>query len=174
MKIIEATNKDFLGLMRFYDSMCTALDEKEFLPNGDKGGFPSDNMVLSAIREHNQFIGIEDDRIVAAYILSHNCDKVYHTVQWQIEATEKEVMILHALRVSPQYGGRGFSKKLMEYAIETAKLRKQKAIRLDVLEGNFIPEKMYASYGFKYIDTVQIFYEDIGETMRFRLMELVL
>ena len=32
-----------------------------------------------------------------------------------------------------------------------------------------ISEMMYASYGFQYIDTVEIFYEDIGEPMRFRL-----
>ena len=32
-----------------------------------------------------------------------------------------------------------------------------------------ILEKMYASYGFQYIDTVEIFYEDIGEPMHFRL-----
>ena len=32
-----------------------------------------------------------------------------------------------------------------------------------------IHEKMYASYGFQYIDTVEIFYEDIGEPMLFRL-----
>lgn len=42
----------------------------------------------------------------------------------------------------------------MESAIKTAKERNQKAIRLDVLEGNTIPEKMYASYGFQYIAMV--------------------
>lgn len=91
-----------------------------------------------------------------------------------MNAKPDAVMILHALRVSPQYGGRGYAKRLVEHAIATAKERNQKAIRLDVLEGNTIPERMYAAYGFQYVDTVEICYEDIGEYMRFRLMELAL
>ena len=160
--------------MQFYNDMCEVLDGKEFLPNGDKGGFPSAEMVSGAINEQEQFIGIEDGKNIAAFILNHNFDEAYRSVQWQTNAESNKVMILHALRVSPQYGGRGYSKKLMESSIKAAKERKQKAIRLDVLEGNTIPEKMYASYGFQYIDTVEIFYEDIGEPMRFRLMELIL
>ena len=174
MKIREATSNDFTELMLFYNDMCKALDGKEFLPNGDKGGFPSSEMVAEAINEHGQFIGIEDDKIISAYILNHNCDESYNSVHWQVDAKADEVMILHALRVSPQYAGRGYSKKLMESAIRIAKERNQQAIHLDVLEGNTIPEKMYTTYGFKYIDTVEIYYKDIGEPMRFRLMELVL
>ena len=83
-------------------------------------------------------------------------------------------MILHALRVLPEYSGRGYAKKLVEHAIRTAGKRNQKAIRLDVIVGNTVPEKIFLKYGFEYIDTVEMLYEDIGEVIRFRLMELAL
>ena len=83
-------------------------------------------------------------------------------------------MILHALRVLPDYGGRGFSKQLVEHAIRTAKNWSQKAIRLDCIVGNDIPVKVYQSFGFQYVDTVEITYADIGAPMQFRLYELVL
>ena len=154
--------------------MCEVLGEKDFLPEGDKGGFPSDEMVKNAIAEKDQFIGIEDGQIVAAYIMNHDCDEAYHTVQWLTDAEDKEMVVLHALRVLPEYGGRGYSKQLVQHAIDTARERGLKSIRLDCIEGNDIPQKMYMSFGFAYVDTVEITYADIGIPRKFLLYEFVL
>ena len=70
----------------------------------ERKGFPSRKMVEDAIQQHDQFIGEEDGRIMAAYIMDHECDQIYDTVQWQIKADRNEIMILHALRVLPEYG----------------------------------------------------------------------
>ena len=154
--------------------MCEVLGEKDFLPEGDKGGFPSDEMVKNAITEKDQFIGIEDGQIVAAYIMNHDCDEAYHTVRWLTDAEDKEMVVLHALRVLPEYGGRGYSKQLVQHAIDTARERGLKSIRLDCIEGNDIPQKMYMSFGFAYVDTVEITYVDIGIPRKFLLYEFVL
>lgn len=174
MEIREAEWKDLDELMKFYKIMCEVLGKKSFLPNGNKGGFPSQKMVENAIRQHEQFIGEEDDQIMAAYIMNHDCDQVYDAVQWQIKADRNEVMALHALRVLPEYAGKGNSKKLVEHAIQMARERKQKAIRLDCIEGNDVPQKMYMSFGFNYIDTVEIIYADIGVPRKFLVFELLL
>ncbi|HAX30317.1 MAG TPA: GNAT family N-acetyltransferase [Oscillibacter sp.] len=154
--------------------MCEVLGEKDFLPEGDKGGFPSDEMVKNAIAEKDQFIGIEDGQIVAAYIMNHDCDEAYHTVRWLTDAEDKEMVVLHALRVLPEYGGRGYSKQLVQHAIDTARERGLKSIRLDCIEGNDIPQKMYMSFGFAYVDTVEITYVDIGIPRKFLLYEFAL
>lgn len=80
MKIVEATKDNLTEIMLFYNEMCEVLGQKSFLPNGNKGGFPSQAMVETAIKEGCQFIGIEDKKIVAAYILSHDCDDAYQSV----------------------------------------------------------------------------------------------
>ena len=174
MLIRCAEEKDFRELRQFYDRMCEVLGEKVFLPEGDKGGFPSDEMVKNAIAEKNQFIGIEDGQIVAAYIMNHDCDETYHTVRWLTDAEDKEMVVLHALRVLPEYGGRGYSKQLVQHAIDTARERGLKSIRLDCIEGNDIPQKMYMSFGFAYVDTVEITYVDIGIPRKFLLYEFAL
>lgn len=110
----------------------------------------------------------------SSYIINHDCDDAYHTVQWHINAEKNEVVILHALRVLPDYGGRGYSKQLVKHAIQTAKSWKQKAIRLDCIVGNDVPVKVYTSFGFEYVDTVAITYADIGIPMQFKLYELLL
>ena len=150
MIIRYAEEKNFIELRQFYDGMCKVLSGKDFLPEGDKGGFPPDEMIKDAIKERNQFIGIEDGRIVAAYIMNHDRDEAYHAVKWLIDANDNETVVLHALRVLPEYGGRGYSKQLVKHAIDTARERNIKSIRLDCIEGNDIPQKMYMSFGFKY------------------------
>ena len=59
MKIKQATMCDFEEIMSFYNVMCEVLGEKDFLPDGDKGGFPSQDMVKDAIYSGFQFVGIE-------------------------------------------------------------------------------------------------------------------
>ena len=53
-------------------------------------------MIKDAIKERNQFIGIEDGRIVAAYIMNHDRDEAYHAVKWLIDANDNETVVLHA------------------------------------------------------------------------------
>ena len=174
MEIRSAYQTDVSELLSFYNRMCAVLGAQDFLPEGDKGGFPSETMIREAIEQNGQFVGIEDGRIVAAYIIDHNCDSVYHSVRWQISAKPEEVMVLHALRVLPEYGGRGYSKQLVRHAIQTAKERGQKAIRLDCIEGNDIPQNMYQSLGFQCMGFAEITYPDIGMPRKFLLYEILL
>ena len=39
-----------------------------------------------------------------------------------------------------------------------------RAIRLDVLKGNLPAEKVYLKMGFRYVDTLPMYYEDTGIT----------
>ena len=59
MIIRYAEEKNFIELRQFYDGMCKVLSEKDFLPEGDKGGFPPDEMIKDAIKERNEEKAIE-------------------------------------------------------------------------------------------------------------------
>ena len=89
MKIVQATNDNLTELMSFYSVMCDVLGEKSFLPNGDKGGFPSQAMVEESIKGGCQFIGIEDNKIVAAYIL--NMIATVHIIQFTGKSTPQKM-----------------------------------------------------------------------------------
>ena len=174
MQIRTATQADHPNVMVFYDAMNAEIGRQAFLHIQYRGGFPPNDMVVSAIDNRELFVGEEDGRIVAAYIMNSEADAAYNTVQWQIVAPKDQVCILHALRVDLAYGRRGFARRLVLHSIETATRRGKKAIRLDCLDENEAPQKMYLSLGFRYIGTVPILYEDIGESRDFRLYELVL
>ena len=171
MVIREAKKEDLQEVMLFFDMMCKELGKQDFLPEGNKGGFPPEDMVVSAIDGRELYVGETDGIIMAAYIMNHTADEAYENVRWQKDLPKEQVVVLHALRVSPEYSGKGYATRLVEHAIETAKQKGNKAIRLDCIEGNYVPHKMYGSLGFKYIDTVEILYEDIGVPRKFLLFE---
>ena len=67
MIIRYAEEKNFIELRQFYDGMCKVLSGKDFLPEGDKGGFPPDEMIKDAIKERNQFIDRKSTRLNSSH-----------------------------------------------------------------------------------------------------------
>lgn len=174
MLIRLANQEDFEELRSFYILMNEVINKRTDLYNENNAYFPSDEMMLAAIENQFQYVGIEDGKIVAGVIANHDCDGAYEKAKWQIKATREEVTVMHALRVLPEYGGRGYAKQMISFLLEHGKQSGQKAVRLDVLEGYEGPLKMYMGFGFSYIDTMEIFYEDIGKPVRFKLLEKIL
>ena len=62
---------------------------------------------------------------------------------------------------------------MVQKAIDIAKETGMKAIRLDVLGGNIPAERLYQGFGFRYMATLKMYYEDTGWT-DFKLYEYVL
>lgn len=170
MIIRAARTDDFTELKDFYFRTNEVINVRNNDFNPDNPVFPSDEMILSAVKNGEQFIGIEDGVIAAAFIANSECDESYRQVKWKVDAADDEFWVLHALRVSPDYEGRGFAKQMITFFIELAAERGLKALRLDVTEGYSV-ERMYYPFGFEYIGTVEILYEDIGHPRRFRLFE---
>lgn len=173
MILREASIEELDNLNAFYFEMNRLINTRTDKYNPNNPVFPSPEMVQEAILNHQQFVGTEDGRIACACIANHRCADAYDTANWQLALTRDEFWVLHALRVHPDFEGRGFAKQMLTYAAQQARKLRLKAIRLDVLEGYSV-ERLYRSLGFRYTDTIEIFYEDIGTPRRFRLLELLL
>ena len=106
--------------------------------------------------------------------MNNESDPAYDAVPWKVEADKAHASILHALRVAPKYGGRGYAGRLVEHAAETARARGQRAIRLDCLVENTIAHKLYLSHGFQIAGETEMYYEDIGERRKFLMFERLL
>ncbi len=135
--------------------------------------YPSPEFLEDSIRKGELYLVYEGDSIVAAMVLNHDYNEGYKGFQWQIEADDSEIMVIHALGVHPAHSGRGYAAALVREAIETARDSGMKTMRLDVLEGNTPAEDLYTFFGFQYMGDMEMFYEDVGWT-NFRLFELLL
>lgn len=173
MIIRKATQNDIEELAAFFIRMNEVINTRTDSYNPDNEVYPSREMMAYAIETGGQIVGIEDDIIVMAAIVNHECPNAYNKVKWQVDAAQDEVWILHAFRIAPEYEGRGFAKQTLDYIIRLAAESNIKAIRIDVFDGYEV-EGLYYKFGFKYIDTVEIFYEDIGYPTKFRLLERVI
>lgn len=139
----------------------------------DNEAWPSVEMIKDAVEGQEQIVGIEDDRIVLAVIVNNRCDDAYYSVKWMIDVEDDKFQVVHALRVLPEYEGRGFAKQALSFIIEEAAKSGVRTIRLDVLDGYGV-EKLYEDLDFVFVDKVDIFYEDIGYPKKFKLFERVI
>ena len=170
MQIREARREDFAELRTFYIRMNEVINVRNNDYDPDNAVFPSDDMIRRAISRGEQYVGIEDGIIVSACIVSSECEDAYRTAKWKVSAGEDDFRVIHALRVAPEYEGRGFAKQMLSFVIAHAAARGLKALRLDVLEDYWV-DKLYYPFGFQHVDTVEILYEDIGRPKRFKLLE---
>ena len=172
-QIQTLTENDFPEIQDFYWELIDKMQDSDYLPGWEKGVYPSDAFLMESLTAGELFALRLDEKIVAAMIMNHDCNEGYKGTEWNANAAADEVMVIHALGVSPEFHGYGFAKKMVEEAIHISRQKQQKAIRLDVLNGNLPALKLYEKIGFQYRRTVQMFYEDTGWT-DYLLYELVL
>lgn len=173
MTVTRAMEDQFESVRRFYHSLIDAMAEGPSYVKWQKDIYPAPEFLEDSIRNGELYIVTVSDEIAAAMVFNHDYNESYKQCQWQTDADDSEVMVIHALGVHPYYSGKGYAKAMVEKAISIARDSGMKAIRLDVLEGNIPAEKLYLGFGFKYMTTLQRYYENTGWT-NFKLYELLL
>lgn len=168
IKIAQADEYD--RVRDFYYSLIDAMRDAKYGPGWKKDIYPSRALLERSIEHGQLYIAWIDGQIAGCMIVNHEYNDGYKHITWSIEAADSELLVIHALGVHPMFSRRGIAGKMVREVFETARQNNIKAIRLDVLEGNIPAEKTYLKMGFKYLDTVQMFYEDTGWT-NYRLFE---
>lgn len=173
MNIISATEDQFQSVRSFYHSMIDALAGSTVYVGWKKDIYPAPEFLSEATKKGELYLVLVEGQIAGAMVFNHDYNEGYRAFRWQTEADDSEVMVIHALGVHPDYAGRGYAKALVQKAIDLAAEGGMKAIRLDVLEGNTPAEELYKGFGFQYMTTVPMFYEDTG-WKNFMLYEYVI
>jgi len=164
MQIRQAERTEYEAVRRFYHAVIDAMEGAEYKPAWQKDVYPEPEFLRASIERGELWLGEEDGKTVAAMVLNHDCNEGYAMVAWPHEAPPEEILLIHALCVHPDFGGRGYGGELVRFAQELARTEGMKLMRLDVLRGNLPAEKLYPACGFQLVDTVTLFYEDTGWT----------
>ena len=104
-------------------------------------------------------------------ILNSDYNMGYVDVPWSIKCEADEVLIPHALAVSPDCQGKGIGKRIVKEILDYAKTEGKKTVRLDILGTNTTAEKLYTGCGFLFVQAKIMFYEDTGWT-EYKMYEL--
>ena len=170
MRITKAAPGQFREVRAFYHSLIDALEGKPYHPMWEKDIYPAPDQLRRAVEGQTLYLGYDGARIAAAMALDHQSNEAYETVSWPERLEPQEYLVIHMLGVHGDFAGRGYARELVGFAVDRARSLGMKAVRLDVLEGNLPAERLYEGFGFSYVDTVPMFYEDTGWTA-FKLYE---
>lgn len=162
--IREAKDFEYDKVREFYHAVTDTLQGAQYTPGWIKGVYPSYDYLKDSIEKKELWIGIMNDRIVSAMIVNHDGNESYAKAEWTAKADRDEITVIHALGVLSDYSRKGIAKEMVAWVIAGAGKAGQKAVRLDVLKGNLPAERLYTGIGFRYIDTIQMYYEDTGWT----------
>ena len=167
-----ADNNDYELVRDFYWNLIDSFENMEYTPGWIKGIYPTEEYLSGSIENGELYIVEIEGRTAACMVVNHKYNEGYKKIKWSVDAADEELYVIHILGVRPEYMGKGIAKQMVGKVIEMARENNIKTIRLDVLIGNLPAEKAYTKIGFKYLETVPMFYEDTG-WMDFKVFEFI-
>ena len=98
---------------------------------------------------------LEDDGVVVeAGRLNQQQEPSYAEADWEYDAKEQEVMVLHTLVVSPTIENHGYGRAFVSFYEEFAKIQGCRYLRMDTNQKNTRARQFYKKQGYKEVGIV--------------------
>ncbi len=172
MQIRLCEDADILDAGRFYDKVVLHLCNTINYPKWEYKKYPSEASVREKVEKRQQFICVDDEKIVGAFVLNDDPQGKYENAIWKADIVQGEYMVCHTLATDPSCYGKGIGNAMVKYCVEYAKNNGYKAIRLDVVPENEPARRLYEKCGFEYVGDVDL-ERAIEEIPVFSMYELV-
>lgn len=173
MTITKAAAQEYEAIRTFYFDVIDGFEGKAYHPRWRKDVYPDPDQLRRLLGRGELYVGKENGKIIAAMAINHDCNEGYAQTAWPTKAERSEVFVIHLLAVHPSRCRCGVAGIMVRFAVEQARAKNGKAIRLDVLKGNLPANRLYEAAGFRKIHTLSMYYPDTGYT-DFELYELAL
>ncbi len=151
MEIRVCTEGDIVTVGAFYDGVVKHLCENVNYPKWTYKEYPSEGSVRRMTEAGCQFVCMDGEQIVGAFVLNEDPQGSYENAAWSKPLARGEYMVCHALASAPEVQGKGIGRQMIEYCIEYARCRGFRAIRLDVVPDNIPAKRLYEKCGFQYV-----------------------
>ncbi|MBT8294797.1 MAG: GNAT family N-acetyltransferase [Gramella sp.] len=114
--------------------------------------YPSLEKLEEDIKKQELYFLEIKDKIVGIIVITSSKDDEYYPIEW-LSKTENNIYI-HRLAVHPDYWGKGYAQKLMQYAEDFALQNQFESVRLDTFSQNKRNQKFYESRGYKRLGNI--------------------
>lgn len=111
--------------------------------------YPTVDVPKNKIPTETMYVLEEDDEICASMVLNNEQAPEYSDVQWKFPAENKQVLVIHTLCIPPKKSGKGYGRKMVEFAKEFALMHGCKVIRIDTYAHNEPAKKLYQKNDFQ-------------------------
>lgn len=161
--IRKALSADISAVARIYDEIHTEEEAGRVTIGWIRSIYPTRKTAETALECGDLYVMEEEGRIVAAGRLNQKQEASYTEADWEYDAAEAEVMVLHTLVVSPQEENRGWGKVFVRFYETFALEHGCKYLRMDTNEKNSRARRFYKKMGYKEVGIVPCVFNGIKD-----------
>lgn len=96
--------------------------------------YPTLSIIESDLKKGVLFVLRNGKEIIGAINISEEQEYEYETINWEFD--NSKVLVIHRLVIDPKYQGKGYARKLMDFAEQFANENNYSSIRLDAYSQN--------------------------------------
>lgn len=108
--------------------------------------YPSKQAFENDITRNELFVLEKEEKIIGAVVISDFMDDEYVPIKWL--TPNKKNIYIHRLFTHPESQGKGYARKLMDFAESYAKENDFASVRLDTFSQNKRNQKFYEARGY--------------------------
>ena len=162
-RIRLAAAGDLAAVCEIYDRIHTEEEAGRMTIGWNRKIYPTRDTAAQALENHDLYVCEDECGIVASARINRIQVPEYADAAWEYEAKDDEVMVLHTLTVDPNFAGRGYGRKFVEFYEKTAEIGGCKCLRMDTNEVNLAARSMYRKLGYKEISVVSCVFNGIPD-----------
>ena len=150
VEIRKCWEEDVPAAGRFYDRVVEWLDGHVNYPKWTYKVYPSETSVRAQTRAGAQYVCLDGETVVAAFVLNDDPEGSYEKGRWTRELAEGSYLVVHALAVDPERQRSGIASRIVRYCVAQARAGGYRAVRLDIVPDNLPARTLYEKHGFRY------------------------
>lgn len=165
MNIRKAKVGDIDGIEKIYDDIHTAEESGEQTIGWIRDVYPVRATAEAALQRDDLFVMEDGGELLGTAIINKIQVDVYKDGEWEYEASDDEVCVLHTLVISPYAKDRGCGRAFVKFYEDYALQHGCHELRIDTNERNAAARAMYKKHGYKEIGIVPTVFNGIPNVM---------
>lgn len=161
--ICNAQQTDLSAVAAIYDAIHDQELQGTLTIGWQKGVYPTRQTAQSALERGDLFVAKEGGEVLASAIINHVQMDAYAQANWQMQAADSEVLVLHTLTVSPGAMHRGLGRAFVAFYEELARQKGCRCLRMDTNARNTRARAFYAALGFREAGIVPCAFNGIAD-----------
>ena len=162
----KAEEKDIERIWQIYLENHIEEEAGKAVIGWNRNIYPTKATAEAALFRGDLFVLEDESGVMGTAVINQEQMDVYPLGNWQYDATDKEIMVLHTLVISTKASRKGYAKQFVAFYEEYAKEHGCSYLRMDTNERNVRARAMYKKLGYKEIGIVPcVFHSMTGINM---------
>ncbi len=141
--------QDISAIAEIYDHIHTKEEAGPKQVGWIRSIYPTEETARQAVEAGEMYVLEKEGKIVAAGKINKEQMPAYAEVQWEHQAEDEQVLVLHTLVVSPGEGGKGYGSEFVAEYEAMALKNNCPFLRIDTNAINHRARRMYKKLGYR-------------------------